>query len=258
MNLVRSFFAACVVTTGVIATGTVLAQPGSIKPATANSDQLSFDQPLAWLHEAKTNYGAVKDYTCNLVSKERVNGKLSDDIMVMKVRTQPFSVYLKWLQPTDKKGQEVVYVQGKNKGKMLVKSPLLGGLTGWHAIDPTDPRVLQHSRHTILEAGIGNMIDQTIKTWEVDRAGGKAKALPPREAEYNGRRCIRIEVVRTERGALPYRSVIFLEKVSKMPIRMENYDLPRQGGPADADKLEEFSYFNIEFNKGLTEAEFTK
>jgi hypothetical protein len=233
---------------------------GPIRPAAASAEQMSFDQPLAWMQEAKTNYSAVKDYSCTLVSRERVKDKLGDEsIMQMKVKAQPFSVYLRWLGPAKDVGQEVVYVQGKNNGKMLVKSKA-HPLPGFHAIDPDDPRVRQNSRHNIREAGIGNMIDETIKSWELDRAIGKAKVLPPLEASYNKRDCLKVEVVHLEKNAQTpcYRTVIYLEKVSKLPIRLENYDWPRQGGPADGELLEMFSYVNIQFNAGITDAEFNK
>ncbi len=233
---------------------------GPIRPVAASAEQMSFDQPLAWMQEAKTNYSAVKDYSCNLASQERVNGKLLDrNIIQMKVKTQPFSVYLRWLEPAKDVGQEVVYVAGKNNNKMRVKSKATG-ILGFMSIDPNDPRVRQNSRHAITEAGIGHMIDETIKSWEMDRAIGKAKVLPPLQAEYNKRACYQIEVVHLERTAQApcYRTVIYLEKVSKMPIFLQNYDWPRQGGPADGELLESFGYFNLQFNIGLADAEFNK
>jgi hypothetical protein len=52
--------------------------------------------------------------------------------------------------------------------------------------------------------------------------------------------------------------VIYLEKASKMPIRLENYAWPQKGGLADGDLLEQFSYVNIQFNNGLKDAELNK
>lgn len=266
MNAVRSMlYASIVLGFGVLLGAGAIAhgQPGPRKgvvPAAASAEQLSFDQPLNWMYEARTNYTAVKDYTCMLVSQERVNGKLLDqNIMQMKVKAQPFSVYLRWLAPESEKSREVVYVQGKNNGKMRVKSKQTG-ILGFVSIDPTDPRVFQNSRHSILEAGIGNMIEQTIRAWEIDRGTGKAKVLPAVPVSYNRRECYRVEVVHLERSpqAPCYRTVIFLDKVSKLPIRLENYDWPQKGGSDGGEKLEEFSYPNLQFNTGLTDAEFVK
>lgn len=236
------------------------AQPQGVVPAAVKQSDL--DQPLAWLAEAKRNYGEVKDYTCHLFSQERVGGKLQDkSIMILKMKTEPFSVYMKWLEPEKSKGQEVVFVQGKNNNKMKVKSNVLGQgkILGWIAIDPNDERVTQHSRHTILEAGIGNMIDQHIRQWETDRRIGKTK-VNVQPFVWIDRKCVRIELTRTEKDPAfyCYRTVIFLEQESKMPILLENYDWPTNGGPQEGELLEKFGYVNLRFNTGLKDAEFNK
>jgi hypothetical protein len=232
---------------------------GPIMPARAEISQL--DQPIAWLHEAKRNYAVVKDYTCFLMTQENVKGKLLEpNVIQFKMRTEPFSVYMNWRDPKDLKGQEVIYVAGKNNNKMKVKSSKFGGpLLGWMSIDVNDPRVLQNSRHTILEAGIGNMIDQNLKYWEIARRMGKSKAKVE-GYNCNGRECVRVEVTSLARSSESYcyRTVIFLEKDSKIPIRMENYDWPRQGGNPAGELLEMFSYSQLQFNVGLRDADFER
>src|SRR2546430_1320037 len=73
---------------------------GSIAPVAASAAQLSFDQPLAWMKEAKANFGAVTDYSCVLTTRENLNGNLSDkNVIQFKTLTQPFCVHMKWLSP---------------------------------------------------------------------------------------------------------------------------------------------------------------
>jgi len=236
--------------------------PGQDKvvPA-ANLERSELDQPLALLQEAKRNYAVVKDYTCHLVSQERVRGKLEDkNIIDFRLKTEPFSVSMRWLAPKSAVGQEVVFVAGKNNNKMRVKSNKLGTkIIGFISIDPNDPRVLEHSRHTIVEAGIGNMIEQNLRHWEIARKAGKTK-VEMSEATYNGRKCICIEVTAKEQGPQNYcyRSVIYLEEKSKLPMRLENYDWPRQGGERGGDLIKSFSYIDLRFNVGLKDEEFNK
>ena len=232
---------------------------GPIVQARAEVSQL--EQPIAWLHEAKRNYTAVKDYSCYLMVQENVKGKLQEpSVIQFKMRNEPFSVYMNWRDPKELKGQEVVYVAGKNNNKMKVKSTKFGGpLIGFVSIDVNDPRVLQNSRHTIREAGIGNMIDQNLKYWEIARKMGKSTAsVAP--FKCNGRECVRVEVTSLARSSESYcyRTVIFLEKDSKIPIRLENYDWPHQGGNPAGDLLEMFSYTNLQFNVGLRDADFDR
>jgi len=228
----------------------------------AKAELSPLDQPIALLQEAKRNFTAVKDYTCTLVSQERVKGKLEEQsIIQFKMKTEPFSVYMKWLAPRDSVNQEVAFVMGKNNNKMRVKSNRLGEgkLLGFMSIDPNDPRVLERSKHNILEAGIGNMIDGNIAAWEKTRKVGQPK-VDIGEAKYNDRDCIRIEVASTQRDstAYCYRSVIYLEKTSKLPIRLENYDWPQAGGDRGGELMEMFSYVNLRFNVGLTNEDFAK
>lgn len=232
---------------------------GPVVPARAELSPL--DQPIAWLSEGKRNFSVVKDYTCHLVSRERVKGVLLDqNIIEFKSKSEPFSVSMRWLAPDKFKGQEVVYVTGKNSGKMRVKSNFLGaGIVGFVNVDPTDPRVFQHSRHTIVEAGIANMIEQNLKHWQLSKSYGKTKVTVG-ESKYDKRDCIRIEITTTERhaGAYCYRSIIYLEKESKIPIRLEIFDWPRQGAPDDGELLETYSYVGLRFNTGLKDDEFNK
>jgi Protein of unknown function (DUF1571) len=228
--------------------------------AQAKAELSPLDQPIAWMTEAKRNFGVVKDYSCTLVSQERVKGVLQEQSYIeFKARTEPFSISMRWLGPEKLKGQEVAFVAGRHNNKMRVKSNFLGSnIVGFVTIDTNDPRVLQHSRHTILEAGLGNMIDQNLKHWQIAKNVGKSRVTVG-ESKYDKRDCLRVEITALEPAAGSYccRTVIYLEKESKIPIRIENYDWPREGSPA-GDMLEMFSYVGLRFNTGLRDEEFNK
>ncbi|MCS7047438.1 MAG: DUF1571 domain-containing protein [Gemmataceae bacterium] len=240
---------------------TPLTNPPAPGAAAAPQPVSPLDQPIAWLQEAKRNYGAVQDYTCTMISRENIRGRLKDENVVqMKFRVTPFSVYLRWLSPPEVRNQEVVYVHGRNNNQMRVHAKgLIKGAVGFVSIDVNDPRVLEHSRHTILEAGIGNLIDQTLAHFLLERQINRTEVRIA-EYDYDKRRCLRIENTRSERHPrfYAYRSVIYLDKESKLPIRNENYDWPRPGGPAGGELLESFSYVNLQFNVGLTDRDFNK
>jgi hypothetical protein len=218
------------------------------------------DQAIAWMHEAKRNYSAVKDYTCTLISRENIKGRLKEEnVIQMKFRAAPFSVYMRWLGPAELQNQEVAYVAGQNKNQMRVHSKGILKIAGFVSVDVNDPRVMEHSRHMINEAGMGHMIDQTIANWNNERKINRSEVRFA-EYDYDKRRCIRIENVRPERipGLYAYRSVIYLDKESKLPIRNESYDWPRPGGNPTGDLLESYSYVNLHFNVGLTDRDFAK
>ena len=52
--------------------------------------------------------------------------------------------------------------------------------------------------------------------------------------------------------------MLYIDNDTKLPVRAENYDWPRQGGPPEGELLEMFSYIDLRFNVGLTDQEFSK
>jgi hypothetical protein len=241
----------------------VSAEPQMVQPAGAQPQPIHqeppLEQPLRMIAEARQFNSRVKDYQGILISQEFVNGKLMpEEIMQLSFRREPFSVYMKWLGPKDMAGQEVCYVQGKYQNQMRVLAASGWGRGfGWISIATNDPRVKQHSRHQITETGIMNLIDRCDKGWQEERTMNKTK-VQIAEYEYNQRRCTRVETIHTDRDArfYCYRSVVYFDKETKLPIRMECYDWPRVGGRPEGELLECFSYINLQFNVNLPDSVF--
>ncbi len=181
-----------------------------------------FDEPLNWLVEAQRNFTAVKDYTCTLSKRENVNGTLSEEhVIEAKFRTQPFSVYMRWLAPSKFYNQEAAFILGRNNNKMRVHSKgLIKGAVGFVSVDLNDRRVMEQSRHTIYDAGIGNLIEQALKYIQAEKDAG-AGQVRTTEVMLDNRRCLRVEIVQTQRQPQFefYRTVLYLDKDSKLPIR---------------------------------------
>jgi outer membrane lipoprotein-sorting protein len=53
-----------------------------------------------------------------------------------------------------------------------------------------------------------------------------------------------------------YRTVVYFDKQTKLPVRFEAYDWPAAGGTPGGEKLECYSYVDVKFNVGLTDAAF--
>lgn len=237
------------------------AQPPPNPVAQTNAVPVSpLDAPLALVAEARQSYQRVNDYTCTFVSQERVKGKLEpENLMALKFRKQPFSVYVRWYGPRELVGREVCYVQGRNDNKMRVHPNGIGAALGFITIDPRDPRVFEHSRHTIHETGIGNLIENLAREAQQEKQFNLTQ-VNLAEYEYNKRRCVRVEATHTARhpSFTHYRSVVYFDKEHRLPVRVETYDWPRQGGPAGGDLLECYSYIDLQFNVGLTDQVFNK
>jgi hypothetical protein len=218
------------------------------------------DEPMRLIREAQQAYQKVHDYTCLLIKQERMNGKLPPrNVIEMKVRAQPFSVYLRWIEPRGEAGQEVCYVAGKNDGKMRVHPKgVLGSFAGFISLDTNDPRARQTSKRSITEAGIGNMIERFARAWENERRLNLTAQVHVAEYEYNRRRCTRVEILHPDNGNghfLYYRDILYFDKETHLPIRLEFYDWPRQTG--DPGQLVEiYSFANMRLNVGLGDGVF--
>ena len=203
-------------------------------------------------------YLGIRDYSCVLIKRERINGELTpDNIITLKVRTQPFSVYMRWLEPKEQNGQEVCYVAGKNGNKMRVHARGGLSLVGWVTLDLKDPRATRSSRHAITEAGLGNLLDRYAEGWGAERTLGGMQ-VNVAEYEYNKRRCTRVEVAHpaTTAGQFAYyRTVLFFDKETKLPVRVECYDYPRRANDP-GELLEMYSFVNLRWNIGLGEETF--
>ena len=228
--------------------------PGAAAPA-ANP----LDEPLRLLAKSQQVFRGVRDYTCTLIKQERLSGQLQPvNIMSMMVRNQPFSIYLKWSQPRANVGQEACYVAGKNDGRMRARSTGVLGVAGFVSIDPNDPRARKSSNHSITEAGLGNLLARFDRHWRAEYAQNRTQVRIG-EYEYNKRRCIRVETTHTVRVAnASYRSVVYFDKQLQLPIRVETYDWPRQGGSPAGDLLEVYNYVNLRLNVNLPDEVFNK
>jgi hypothetical protein len=217
------------------------------------------DEPLHLVAAAKAAYQQVYTYRCYLITQERVKGKLlPESVMELSFRQNPYSVYMKWLGPKDKAGQEVCFVKGRNQDKMRVFPKGMGSFLGWTSFDINNPLVMEHSNHVITETGFGNIIKQCDNGWTKERTMGKT-AVNIAEYDYNKQRCTRVEATHTMRDPsfYSYRFVVYFDNQTHLPIRMESYDWPRQGGDPAGDLIETFSYINLTFNPNIPESVFT-
>ena len=211
------------------------------------------DEPIRLIAAAKKAMDTVKDYSCVLVKKEKMGDKPAiENVISLRVRSDPFSVNLRWVEPKSLVGQEACYVAGKNDGRMRVKSAGLLGTLGFMSLAPDDARAKATSKHAITETGLANMIDRFVVAWDKERKLSVTKVRLG-EYEFNKRRCTRVETIQTENPDNQFlfqRTVVFFDKESHLPIRLECYDWPAKDGEK-GELAEVYSYVNLRLNVGL-------
>ncbi|MFM8633662.1 MAG: DUF1571 domain-containing protein [Planctomycetia bacterium] len=201
----------------------------------------------------------IKDYSCTMVKRERIDGKLGEhQYMFAKVRQKPFSVYLFFLGPADVKGQEVIYVDGKNDSNMLAHAGSgVRAMVGTVSLKPQSALAMTGNRYPITEFGVENLAKRLVEVAEHDKQFGECEVNFFPNAKVNGRICTCVQVSHP----LPRRNFrfhlarVFIDDELLIPIRYEAYDWPHENGGQPV-LMEEYTYMNVKTNQGFTDDDF--
>jgi hypothetical protein len=212
---------------------------------------------LRWAYPTLERIQNIDSYTCKLVKRERVDGQLGDyQYAEMKVRHQPFSVYMQFLSPY--KGTETLYVEGENDGLMWAhpgeaKRKLIGTIS----LDPAGARAMKGNRYPLTEAGILNLVRRMIEVGEEERQYGECELRQFAGAKVNGRSCSVVQFTHpVPRKEFRYhRARVFVDDQLGVPIRFEAYAWPEKEG-AEPPLTEEYTYLDLRLNAGLSGIDF--
>jgi hypothetical protein len=215
------------------------------------------------LHRVRTE---IRDYTCILVKRERINGELNDhQYMFTKVRNrqydnagrqmEPFSVYMYFLKPADIKGREVIYVEGENNNKLCAHEG--GGSilpTVW--LHPESALAMRGQLYPITDVGIENLVLKLIERGEAERKFPDVEVTFKKNARVNDRVCTVLEIRHPQRRPEYefYHAQVFIDDEWGIPIRYAAYGWPEAG--QEPPVLEEYTYMKLKLNEGLTDADF--
>jgi hypothetical protein len=190
------------------------------------------------------------DYTAQFVKQELVRGDLLDEQeMEMKLRHEPFSIYLKWV--TGEVGREVMFVQGQNDGMMRAH----GG--GWKArlpavnIDPNGNLAMAESRHPVTKAGLLHLARTMLDFHKEDLA-----------TKRYSRYAFLMEYADAKVSELYRKSISLIDKEWSIPVYTRNFGWISGEIPADpnehdnASLIEFYSYSNIRFRPNLASLDF--
>lgn len=213
----------------------------------------------------------VRDFTCRLVKRERIDGFLQDNQFIdMKVREEvregsqiaaPFAIYLHFLAPTKIAGRRVLYVNGQNEGKMLVRN---GGKHFDYVVvqvDPNGDSARDESLVPITDSGFNRLLSQMISILErhvkADPSGENTKVERIERAKLNKRPChvIRIVHPRQQDGLEFHVANVFIDDALHLPVRVDFSAWPKQ--PDQRPPLTaEYTYTELKVNVGLSDRDF--
>lgn len=221
------------------------------------------EHPLApavrWAKQGLVELEKIEDYCATLVKRERNGSQPGEyEYIFVKIREKPFSVYLHFLGPQSLEGQEVIYVEGQNDGKMLAHGAgMQKSLFGTVAIRPDGFIAMRGQHYPITDIGILNLIRRLIEVGEKDMQFDECEVKYFEDAKINGRPCTCVQVVHPvpRKDFIFHIARIFLDKELNIPVRYAAYDWPTEEG-GKPQLIEEYTYLNLKANNGFTDADF--
>ena len=239
------------------------ASPSNRSRAQAGSDsheaepETPIARALASIEKCQLRYRNVRDYTCTFSKRERIKGQLTPlNVLVMKARTRPRSIYLRFRQPSP--GREAIYIVGCNGGKVLAHDVGLNKLlAGTVRLEPTGGRAMADCRHPISEAGIGPLLDTLQTRWSSELDPSESVVAFRDDQTVGTRRCTMIETTHPHQQPrfMFYRVRLFIDDELGLPIHFEAYDWP-SSPQAPAEMVEDYTYGDLRLNVGLSDLDF--
>ncbi|MBX7167855.1 MAG: DUF1571 domain-containing protein [Pirellulales bacterium] len=214
---------------------------------------------LRWAESNVEHIRAIEDYQCEFVKRERIDGELKDyQYLFIKVRHRPFSVYTYFRAPSALKGQEAIFVTGRNENKLVAhgtgyKNRVLGTLE----LDPNGWVAMRDNRYPVTEIGMLNLTEKLIAIGRADTQYGECEVVFRPNTKINGRSCTCIEVKHPvpRRNFRFHLAQIFVDDELVVPVRYAAYEWPKTPG-GKPELVEEYTYLNLKLNNGFTDSDF--
>jgi outer membrane lipoprotein-sorting protein len=228
--------------------------PGDLNP---KPGEHPLDPLIRWGKAGTAGLEKVEDYSCRLVKRERVDGRLNNhEWVTLKVRHQPFSVYAAFVNKQDRPWQEVVYMADRHAGKMFAHSDT-HRLMGTVSLFPDSQRAMREGRYPLTEVGVLNLIRRLVQRAENDVKYDDCEVKVYENAKIEDRLCHYIRVTHKEkRPEFSFNIVrIFIDNKLNVPVRYEAFTWPEEkdGTPV---LQEEYTYLDFQFNRGFTDRDF--
>ena len=160
---------------------------------------------LRILEAVDRSFRAIPTYTVSFRKQERINGKLlPEQTYLLKVRQEPFAVYMKGIHPAA--GRELIYAEGYHDNHVIGHPAGLSRLLVPRLkLPPDHPMILAESRHPMDQAGLGNLIRKLVGFRRKDLEEGDEVTVLDRVVTPEGKAWLRsTHVHRQHRSGDPW------------------------------------------------------
>jgi hypothetical protein len=248
------------------AEGVVHESTKAVPPAGDNAARLKY--VLDFAQDAATRIETeIKDYSCILVKRERVEGQVgSYQYMRVKIRHErkegnnvvvPFSVFLSFLKPERMIGREVLFIQNQNQGDLIARRGGRRSPNMTVQMPPDSPLAMDGNRYPVTEIGFQNLTKRLIEVLENEQKYNDCVIDIFPDAKVDGRKCTHFRLTHhTRRPDLTYcKAEVSVDDELGIPVYYRAFDWPaKEGEPLRLH--EEYFYKSVKLNVGLTDTDF--
>lgn len=207
---------------------------------------------------------SIRDYTAIMYKQERIDGELLPrEVAYIKVRHQPFSVYMFFLAPN--KGRECMYVEGPNgtNGKLLARDCGFRRKLGVFELDPNGRLAMKDQKYPITKLGVKALTSELVTVASNDVQFGECTVqhvqteLGPKTGPKRPVTLLEVTHPVARTNFRFHKARVYIDNELRIPIRYEAYLWPEN--PGEAPPLEEtYTYMNVKVNNGFTDADFDR
>ncbi|MDO4628868.1 MAG: DUF1571 domain-containing protein [Planctomycetia bacterium] len=198
----------------------------------------------------------IQDYACVLYKWDTTNN-VSDggDVMQIKLRENPYSVYSKSIFPERYTGREWLYWEGRYHGMIIVNS----GPRAWNrtlALESDSTGIKNCATRSILQLGFRRLLEELIEISENEADFKDAIIRHYPQAKVGERACDALEVTFPTATDVTdfYRIQIYIDKELTLPLKLVIYNWPEAGKATTV--RESYTYVITELNPGFHDKDF--
>ncbi|MCA9089102.1 MAG: DUF1571 domain-containing protein [Planctomycetaceae bacterium] len=198
----------------------------------------------------------VKSYTALLTKQEKFGRNLVKSRIELKLREEPFSVYLKFLEPMA--GREVIYVNGQNNNQLQAHDAGFRALFGTVSLEPEGSMAMDGNRHPITLIGMRKLAEVVLDQWldELKLTGVTVNMFPNTRLGNTSCEMIETSYARPQAGVKFQMTRLYIDSKHGYPVRVQQYDFPdrRERNPSLA---EEYTYSDLKTDVDLQDIDFS-
>lgn len=237
--------------------GVAAAAPLAATSDAPDLEKLARTDHIALLQHCLDNYqGKYADYTCTFTKQERIGGVLGKEQEIrVRFRGSPFSTAMTWVT-NPPMGDRILYVEGRNDNEMQVRpSSLLLQILAPRGVSrkPDDAAAMKVTLRAVNMFGFECAMKSLLEVYRAAKSNGDLQEEFGGYCTLNGQdTLVLVRYLAARRKDYPaHKTVTYINVKCMVPVMIEGYDW------GTGDFLCRYTYSNVKFNVGLTEADFT-